>query len=495
MKIKALILVGAALLASSCDDFLDVNKNPNQTTISTPELVLTGAMNATASQLFFNQMGAFWAGQWCPSGDVSGFVAEKTYDFNNTYGTGIWTGMYDILNDYKYVMDASTASGKKGAGAIAKVMSTFLYHKLVDTYGNVPYTDALQGTTVIRPTYDNAQDVYEAIVEDLDEAIAEMESITDQGDNPKEADIIFGGDYEKWIQFANTLKLRLLIRQSEMPGRDAYITTEMGQISGGFLAENANANPGYLQSSGKQNPFWDNYFKSENNALRNNYYFTRSTAFLASSFSSFDARKFYVMGPISTQLDSFPSDYVTTVASRYKGVTYGDESSAAYSNVTSGIGFGILKSYDMPMTLFTAAESYFLQAEAVERGFLSGDADELYESGIAASFALLGVKDPNSATAANEAVDEYIASVPYDGEISTIIREKYIASVGYSGFEAWCDYRRTGFPNVPMSIKAIKDNIPVRLYYPNQELQTNAANVEAQGTIDAITTNIFWDVD
>jgi hypothetical protein len=496
MRKKIFAIAIIALGLSSCDDFLDINKNPNQTTVSTPELVLSNALNATAGSLFYNQMGAMWAGQWAPSGDVSGFVQEKTYDFNNTYGTGIWTGFYDILQDYKYVMDeAERVGAKTGTAAIAKIMSAFLYHKLVDTYNNVPYTDALQGTDVIRPSYDNGQTVYETIINNIDDAVAVLKALdAAPGDdvNPGAADIVFGGDYEKWVRFGNTLKLRLLLRQTEMPGRIAgYIQPELAQISGGFLEEDANASPGYLKTAGKQNPFWDNYYKSETDALRNNFNFYRSTAFIVSMLPAADTRRLYIVAPSGSNVQS-------VAAGSRVGVTYGDESSAAYSNASSGIGFGILKAYNMPMTLFTASESYFLQAEGVQRGILTSakTAAELYAAGITASYKLLGIPDPDTATPTHETADQYIANTaPYDGTLAEIIEQKYIASIGYGGFEAWADYRRLGIPNVPLSIRAIKDNIPVRLYYPNQELQTNADNVAAQGNIDALTTRVFWDAN
>jgi hypothetical protein len=491
MKNKIIIVVLVALTAFSCSDFLDINKNPNQTTVSTPELVLTAGLNATAGQLFYNQMGAMWAGQWCPSGDVSGFVQEKTYDFNNTYGTVIWVNFYDILLDYKFVMDEAEATAKPGTAAIAKIMSTFLYHKLVDTYNNVPYTDALKGTTVIRPTYDNAQTVYEAIIDDLDEATTSLRALLAPGaiaDNPGPADIVFGGDFERWIQFANTLKLRLLMRQSEMSGRTSYITTEISQIAGGgaltslYLDVDANSTPGYLKTSGKQNPFWDNYYKTEADALRNNFNFYRSTTFLLSLVPTTDVRRYFIVSPTGSNVQS------TSVGSR-TGVQYGDESPSAYSNVTSGIGFGILKGFNMPMTIFTAAESYFLQSEAVLRGYMAGDAQALYEEGVRASFRLVG--------STNTDANAHLATVAgaYQATVAQIITQKWVASVGYGGFEAWADYRRTGFPAVPLSTKAIKPNIPVRLFYPNQELQTNAENVALQGTADATTSKVFWDAN
>jgi hypothetical protein len=497
---RILITAIVACFTFSCDEFLDVNENPNQATSSNPELILSNALATTAAQNFYNQMGAMFAGQWAPSGDVSGFVQEKTYDFNNTYGTAIWTNFYDILNDYKYVQQADEKRGTFASGAIAKIMSTFLYHKLVDTYNNVPYSAALQGTTVIRPSYDDAQTVYEEIINDLDEAAASLAGISDPGDNPGAADIVFGGNLTKWIQFANTLKLRLLIRQSEMPGRATYIQSEIAEISGGFLTEDAKANPGYLKTSGKQNPFWDAYYRSENDALRNTYNFIRSTAFLAGTITTSDPRIYKIIGPrgirphyeAKTTVSGVTYNVGDPVVSPFAitGVTYGDESPTAYSNASSGIGAGILTAYNQSVVLMTLAEAKFLQSEAVVRGYMTGDAAALYNEGVRASFALLGL---TVAQADNYLTN--VASAAFNGTIQRIITQKYIASVGFGGFEAWADYRRTGFPSVPLSTKAIKGAIPARLYYPNQELQTNAENVAAQGEVDAISSKVFWDVN
>jgi hypothetical protein len=135
---------------------------------------------------------------------------------------------------------------------------------------------------------------------------------------------------------------------------------------------------------------------------------------------------------------------------------------------------------------------------------MAGDAAALYASAVTASFKTLNAETVSvnavSGVATTTLTPQQNAAarlleVPYDGTILRIITQKWVASVGYGGFEAWCDYRRTGFPNVPLSLRAIKPNAPVRLFYPNQELQTNAANVAAQGTIDAITTKLFWDAN
>jgi hypothetical protein len=143
-----------------------------------------------------------------------------------------------------------------------------------------------------------------------------------------------------------------------------------------------------------------------------------------------------------------------------------------------------------------AAESLFLQAEAVQRGFMAGDAQTLYQNGIVASFTYLGV--PNAAAEATGYYGQAINNVSFatsTDKIEAIITQKWISLAGVNGSEAWCEFRRTGFPIVPLSTRAGSNPHPVRLLYPLSEYGTNADNVEAEGTISQFTSKIFWDVN
>ncbi len=141
------------------------------------------------------------------------------------------------------------------------------FQQLVDMFGNVPYSNAFQGTLAITPTYDSAQSIYLDIAKQCDSAVMLMNSPSAIGS--ASSDIMFGGSNALWIQFANTLKLRILMRQTQMPGQGAYITAEIAKIvanGGGFLTQDAVLGniPGqfqYANNNGQQSPVYG-YFRT-----------------------------------------------------------------------------------------------------------------------------------------------------------------------------------------------------------------------------------------
>jgi hypothetical protein len=139
----------------------------------------------------------------------------------------------------------------------------------------------------------------------------------------------------------------------------------------------------------------------------------------------------------------------------------------------------------------------FLQAEAVQRGWIAGDAKATYEAAVTESFKWLGV--PSAATAAQEYLTNGGNISNWDAatnKIQLIVMQKYLALVGINNFEAWVDYRRVGVPtDLPLSMAPSRggNGIPKRLLYPQAEYSYNAANVAQEGTINAQTTTVFWD--
>jgi len=492
--------MGALLVMNACgDSFLDINQNPNQAVSSTPELTLTNALNVTAARLSANEIGAFWAGQWSPSGSVSGFTAEKSYDITTTFRTTIWTGPYDNLQDYKYVKETALAAGKKSIAGMALVMKAFNFQQIVDAYGNAPYSDALKGTVSIRPKYDDASAIYDSLIVDINTGIDYLNTPIDLITNTTagSADIYFKGDTKAWIRFANTLKLRILLRESGVASKSALIQAEMAKLPNkykGFLSEDQNilSDPGYTKSSGKMNQWYENYgFTAADAASGNHDFYVWSEFFIEKLKNEGDYRIDRLAYPIS---------------GNYIGVPFGEGNDNWLYSKVSGFGPAFLpkdataaKGSDLfkrPQVVMTAAESFFLQAEAVQRNLLTSDktAQQLYEMGITESYKLLGV---TSALAA--ATDYYTnggenvswASSP--NKIEAIVTQKWIALAGYNSFEAWTEYRRTGFPRgIPLSTKAASSIKPVRLLYPLSEYSNNAQNASAQGTISQYTSKIFW---
>ena len=485
--LKHIMLVAVGLFAASCKEgYLDINKNPNDAVSSTPELVLSAALNNTASSMVgYNEIGHFWAGQWSPSGSVSGFNPEKTYDLPSNFRTGLWTGAYDNLADYNYIEQTATTAKKQAFVGIAKVMKALVYQRLVDVYGNVPYSEALQGTANLRPKYDDAQAIYDNLAKELDAAVTALNTpISSENPSPGASDIVFAGNMGKWVRFANTLKLRLMLRQTNVSGKEATIKSEIAKAAaaGGFLAagENAMSTPGYLKSAGKQNPFYENYgFTAAGTLSGNHDFYTNADYFISRLVSTNDPR--------------LPYFAVKASDGQWRGVPFGEGSDPYLYAKTSGFGPSILKGFDQSQVLMQSAESLFLQAEAAQRGYITGDAATLYKAGILESFKFLGVA--NAATAAAEYTATPLSTIDFatsTNKIEAIITQKWIALAAFGGFEAWNEFRRTDYPAVPLSTRAVGTKQPSRFLYPNQELGTNEANVKAQGTISQFDTKLFW---
>lgn len=492
MKYIYICLTASLLLLGSCKKgFLDINDNPNQAVSSTPNLVLSAALNNTAGNtLNRNEIGAFWSGQWAPSGSVSGFQGERTYNINSAFRTGVWDGAYNNLVDYEYIEQEAVKANLRAFVGIAKVMKVFQYQALVDAYGNIPYSEALKGTDLIRPKYDDAQVVYDDLLKKLNEAITELKVPTG-GANPSAgaSDIVFKGNNTQWIKFANTLKLRILLRQVNIASKDAFIKSEIAKIAAEsvqFLGANDNvkSTPGYLKSDGKQNPFWENYGFGAAGTLSGNHDFYCYSDFFITSLQN-------TQDPRLSKLAA--TAVLAPFTGQYRGVPFGAGSDNYLYSKVSGFGSAILKSFDQPMVLMTAAESFFLQAEAAQRGLMTGNVQALYESGMNEAFKLADLTAADAQSFYSASVNPLVNFSTATNKLQTIITQKWVAMSSHNGFEAWCEFRRTGFPaGVPLSVAAQTPKHPARLLYPLSEAAANTDNVKAQGNISQFDNKLFW---
>ena len=483
LKIYSMLAASALFLGSCTGDYLNINDNPNQPVSATPELVLSNALNVTAGRLGHNEIGNYFGGYWAPSGSYSGFAPERQYDYSSTYGTGVWASCYDNLNDYQYILDKATAQKWSAVSGIAKVMTAFNYQILVDAYGNIPYSDALKGTSSIRPKYDDGQAVYDGLVKTLESASTDLK-VAISGDNPSPGaqDIVFKGDMNKWRRFANTLRLRILMRQTNITGKD--LKGEIAKISAegaGFLksGESVTGTPGYLKSAGKQNPWWESYVANAAGGDAG-----QKQAYVCSAFF------------VNTLQDDLKDTRLPRLANKnnagiYVGVPLGDGNDANLFPKRSWFGPAIIKSFDQPMFLMTSAEAFFLQAEAVQRGYATGDAKALYEAGITDAFTAAGLTAAD-AMAYYARTTNNIGFAASTDKIEAIITQKWIAMFSLTGFEAWSEFRRTGFPRVPLATKAIQAKAPARLFYPSSEIATNSESVSAQNVNSQFDNKIFW---
>jgi hypothetical protein len=497
-KLSALsfIIIAGISLSGCGKSYLDINSpNPNAATAATPELVITNAMTVTASGQVTNvalqplQFISGWIGFWSPSGSYAQNSNDVASYFQTTgFANAYWIGAYRNLEDYYYVETSAATQIKPFYVAAAKAMKSLVFSQLVDVFNNIPYKDAFQGTLIINPKYDDAQTIYEDLSAQLDTAATLMASPASVA--AANSDVMFDGDNSSWIQFANTLRLRLLIRQTQMSGRDAYITGEIAKITangGGFLTQDATINPGYANNDQQQNPLWG-YFRTltglPTSGGQADYW--RAASYAINTLKAYDDPR---LGLI----------YDSTGNGTYVGSILGSPNNVP-GNGTSSLGSGLLVNASQNAVIISAAESHFLQAEAIVRGYLPGGdaaAQTQYEAGVKASFDYLGATGSAAYVSSGNPNTTWSAAVGTAAKIALIIRQKWIAEDGVLPWEAYDDYRRLGLPgDIPISISpyvsAGHTNVPVRFLYPVSEYTTNTTNVNAEGNIDWSTSKVFW---
>lgn len=489
---KYILIVAAFFTAgiSGCKkDYLSLEVNPNTPSVTTPSLSLSAALNATCNSVV-NDYPAYgvWSGFWTTSGN---YVPNQTVNqFNLTTGSlnGDWNDFYSQLTNYNTLETISAADPNQvNFQAIAKIMKVYGFQHLVDEFNDVPYSEAFQPSTILFPAYDKGSDIYEDLGKQLDAAIALIKGAGTTAANPGTADIVFGGNMTGWVKFANSLKLRLAIRVSTKSASDALVTDLAATQADGYLDGTtfAAANPGYSNTNGKQNPFYGAYgFDAAGNPVFGNVYY-RANDFSVKTLTNFNDPRLDVL---YTKVPKSSTDGTLVI----QGNIFGDPAVKSNS-YTSGIGAGLLQSPSQDAILFSGAESLFLQAEAANKGFITGNAQALYEAGITASFEALGLTAGQASTYYGQSLANVgWASSP--NKETAILTQKWIALNGYFNFEAWNEYRRTGIPAHPSSIDpaAISATYPTRVLYPTSELSTNPTNLAKEGTIDVFTSKIFW---
>jgi len=471
--------------------YLDINTNPNSATESviTPDLHITAQMTTTAARNASSwDFLARWLGYWSAAGSYSRSTVEMSYNITNDFGAGIWEGTYYTVGQYKTIEKKSKELGWTFYQGMAKILGAYEMMNLVDIYDNLPYTTAFDLTGNIRPTYDKSEDVYKALFAQVDSGLILIKAADINANlNIAKRDIMFGGDKTKWAKFANTIKLKMLIHCSATSTFNP--SSEISKISAegsGYLGAglSATVQPGY--SADRPNPFYNAHMFNSINGTENDNYNRANNFTLSLMNSTSDPRVTYVYRA--------PKN-----GGALKGTDYGaDPLTANSSDNTSGVGYGIGKSFTMPMWVITSVEAAFLIAEATARGWISGDAQAAYNAAVKESFSWLGVPS------ASNAADNYLANPnskiawPAAGtlndKIAVIAWQKYLGLNGIGILETWNDVRRLKVVQPALSIAPERGTnpIPSRLLYPSSEYNYNAANVKAQGTISQFTNKVFW---
>ena len=490
-QINIRVLLIAILFAACSSDYLDINEDPNNPLSVSPDLILPVAQSYTAfiqeSFQSQNSLGNFFMYNWAESDGSVFYFAEFRYSVTPSFYSQNFD--YTYANALKQYNALNTLEGAEFGyyRAISKIMIAYHFQILVDTYGDVPYNEALQRGDNPTPKYDDAELIYDDLIVQLTAAIDLINTTTSNSGItpvlPGNDDALFGGDMDLWKRFANTVKLRILVRQSDMAGRIEYIKNEFTIIENegsGYMSEDVKVRLGYFNEEGKMNPKWTSFGKDPQG---NNTFYNNATC----------ATQFVIDFLTDTQDPRI--DFIYEKAPNgHLGVRQGETD---YDNPikdqwipanVSNMGPGILKGPEQAAVLYTAAELYLNQAEAAFKGLIPGNAKSFYEAGIQASFTYLGAGDASSYYSNNANLVSWEAS---SNKLEAIITQKWIASNSIDALQSWFDYSRTGYPsNLPVSAQATTLDRPIRLVYPSSEITSNGENKPAQP--DAFTDKIFW---
>jgi hypothetical protein len=533
-RYKIITFILCSFAVTSCKKgWIDINYNPLQLTETnaTPDLMLPNMLIKSMS-LANDDMTAQWMGYWTYGSYPSG-QSFLTYYMMDSYQFGSST---PDVNLFLFEKNAQQHEQPYYSG-IAKVLKALQWSRAVDNNNNMPYQDA--GNIAIRkPRYDNGQFIYEDLMKQLDSAIILIhDAQQDKALHIGIADIMFHGDKEKWFRFINTLKLRLLMHQANKADRETYIKAELAKImaqGSGFLAsgEDADMNPGYTvdkpsQIYARYSAFdvYSRYYVSVGSSFFANWELASANVTAMNMLKADnDPRLGFFYGPARVPLPPGAAEpFAQPGDQQYRGNEFGLPVDDAiypyqrtdyvsqvggvrtYRTAVSAASTGVIKGFDMPCWIMTSIESLFLQAEAIQRGWITGDPETAYKDAVKESFRWLNVGGNKNTPALSDAAFDtwYTASIANakvnwaaaTDKYKLLMYQKYMAFNGIEPFEAWVDYRRNGaFPAIPLSYDPgrVGNVMPIRSPYPTAELINNKENLEAQGTIDIFTSKIWW---
>ncbi|MBS1522289.1 MAG: SusD/RagB family nutrient-binding outer membrane lipoprotein [Bacteroidetes bacterium] len=496
-----LMILGIITIQSCTKDFVKDNTDPNSSPKPVPGYIFTKAEYDGVSSMPDLLLGTM---QYTTSfNDVAGF-GSKYILAQAQQSAATFTSSYpNQINELVEVLKATTGDPSQiNLVAEARIWRAYCFGRLTDLYGDIPYSQAGQGynSGIYKPAYDAQKDIYADMLKELDEAATSLDaSKATFGD----ADLIYGGKTDQWRKFAYSLMLRYAMRMTKVDINAAQ-TWATKAIAGGVILEDADIAKVPYVGSGQdinKNPLANDLWNSDyiaQDGVTNTEGGKYQDVFINYLKTNKDPR----LGVISIVYNNGVAD---TSFALQQGMS-------AMLN-TKPVNFGSLSEpnpktvllLSSPRLVFTAAESYFLLAEAAARGWYSGStASVSYTNGIAAAMRQWAIIGGAPGTITDNQINVYIANHPYnaagtlDQQMDQIYTEFWVG-IFPDAEEAFSSYRRTGYPAlVPNNYtgNATGGKIFRRLLYPISEQNLNAASYNAaisrQGPDDFLT-RIWWD--
>ncbi|WKS95754.1 SusD/RagB family nutrient-binding outer membrane lipoprotein [Riemerella columbina] len=494
--IKISSLLGIALLGTtlsstlvSCEsDITALNVDPKKPTVIPSGNLVASAEQSLLSQLLTTNVNRniyrFFTQQWAQTT----YVDESNYDMvtrpiprnhynylmSSSSGAVNSPGVLSALRDAEVFLAEEKSKERlsdaevNNRKAIIELISVYTWANLVDTYGDIPYSDALKLSTkdrnpqYISPKYDDAEEIYNDLFKRIDAAIANINSSA----SSYTEDIIYGGDMAKWKKMGNSLKFKLALNIADKNPALSKQKAEEAFQAGLFEGKDDNFGLSAFPSGIFANPVYLDVVASGRND------FIPSDVLVDVMNGKDDPRR---------------AVWFTTVGGDYKGGKYGANNSFAnFSHFTSAIS-----GENEPGYLLDFTEISFLKAEAAARGYsVGGTKEDLFAKAIKASMEEYGV-DAGSA-------DNYVANNPLGADWKKSIGEQAWIAMFNRGYQSWNFSRRLDYPQFKNPANSAVESVPVRMKYSDQEYLLNKANVTAAANKlsggDKVSSKIFWDI-
>ena len=478
MKKLFIIAFTAGLLATGCNKFEDMNVSPTLLTTASTKGLLTNAQQGMSDLMLGNTAASRLPALYIQHLSEGPYPGPSLYNDRNLSFSGWYTGpLYDLQTIINYNNEGNPATIGNGSKdnqiAVARILKAFYFLNLTDRYGDIPYSQALKGNTSFSPVYDKQQSIYNDLFKELTEAQGQIKT----SEAKVVGDVILNGDMAAWKRFANTLRLVMALRLSKVDPAKGKTEYAAADAAGVISSNTQNISYTFLAADPNNfNPWYNNYSISN----RNDY---------AISTTMTD-----YMGPKNDP--RLPVYGEVLAGGVVKGLAPGRNVAvnipAAYSRIGS-----YFRSAGSPLVLLSYAQVLFMRAEAAKIGYTAGgdaEAKSNYEAAIKASWEQFGVFDQAKYTT-------YIAlpEVAYDATngYRKIMTEKWVHGYLNHSWEAWNDWRRTGFPVLTPAVDAVDARgIPLRLGYPANEATLNSENyktaVASLGGTDDNYAKMWW---
>lgn len=422
MKKLILLITVLSLGLASCSDYLDINTDPNSPSNENvaSEMIFPGAeMNLAASYgNFLRIVGGYYSQHYAHNFGTGNYVDYSEFKMSATRSSGTYTQLYNrTLNNLKTIREKAMADEEWGTYLAATTLRVFTYQVLVDAYGEVPFSEALD-INILSPKYDAGDAIYAAILAELDEALSKA-SVSDL----VSTNFLFGtSTASEWIPFANALKLKLLMRVSNVQNVEAQIAALITENN--FPTADVSWDDCWTDEKGKASPFYQEEYAT---------YFGSTQINVVSNVA-------YMQTMISTNDARLAKYFEQNESGKYTGGVSGTNFSTS-TKFQSPYFCRPVFTYDMPVVLISLAEIEFFKAEYHARYGTSADAEKHYKAAIDASFIAAGLTVADAAPV-------YTTNYPWDNAkyAELIGLQKWLALGGTNNFEAWCELRRLKFP-------------------------------------------------